>query len=106
MMGILFAFFSFAIPNVGWIVAAAWLYIWIALAFDEGGKFALMVGPVFLGLLLWFIPVVGGWIALTVVLSSAVLLYWPKLKDALPTVESAPGPDSPGSDFSEADGGR
>lgn len=76
MLGILFASCTVWIPTVGWIVALAWLFIGIAFAVDNE-KLSGMAGLVFLGLLLWFIPAIGGFLALALVILGTWATYWP-----------------------------
>ncbi|GAA2134496.1 hypothetical protein GCM10009825_18160 [Arthrobacter humicola] len=76
LLGILIAVCTVWIPNVGWVVALAWLFIGIAFAVDTEKANGMAV-LIFLGLLLWFIPVIGGFLALALVLLGACAICSP-----------------------------
>jgi hypothetical protein len=74
MLGIVGAMCTMWIPDVGWVIALAWAFIGIALA----AEWSAIATAVFVALLLWFIPVVGGWLGLALVLSTTVAILTPK----------------------------
>jgi hypothetical protein len=64
MFAFIFAGVTIWIPDVGLIVAAGWMYSWLVLAFAPDPSPHSVLAPfIFLGLLLWLVPVAGPWLA-------------------------------------------
>lgn len=74
LLGIVAAMLTVWIPDVGWVVASAWVCIGICLAAGWG----VIAAAVFVGLLLWFIPVIGGWLGIALVLFATVAVAKPR----------------------------